>query len=162
MKKFTRLCGLLAVLLISGNVYASGSVHVGGAWTRATAPGQDAAMVDLSITSEQSARLVAISSPSCDSVEIHSMTHANGMMKMREVQFVELPAGKRITLGESGYHLMLIGLKSPFKVGDRVALTLSIKGADEVVTQREVKADVKSLTEVIPMPDEGMHHHMQH
>jgi len=162
MKKFTGLCGLLVVLLISGNAYASGTVHVEGAWSRATAPGQDTAMVDLSITSEQSARLVGISSPSCDSVEIHSMTHTNGMMKMREVKFVELPAGKRISLGESGYHLMLIGLKSPFKVGDSVALTLSIKGADKVITQLDVKAEVRSLTEAIPMPDAGMHHHMQH
>ena len=157
MNRILKSCVLLGALLLSGSIYAGG-LKVEGAWSRATAPGQDVAMVDLSITSDQQARLVGISTPVCKTVEIHSMSHENGMMKMREVQFVELPAGKRVNLGESGYHLMLIGLKSPLRAGDSIALTLDISGVDKVITKVEAKAQVRSLNEAAPA--EGHMHHM--
>ena len=159
MKKISKFSGLFAALLFSTGVYA-GDIQVEGAWSRATAPGQDSAMVDLRVTSKQAASLVSISSPAANSVELHSMTHENGMMKMREVKSVELPAGKNVNLGESGYHLMLIGLKAPLKAGDSVPLTLSIKVADKTV-KLDAKAEVKPLTEAkaAPQEDEHMHHH---
>jgi len=157
MKTIIKLCGLWGALLLSVSVYAA-DIKVEGAWARATAPGQEVAMVDLSITSGQPAQLVGVSSPACKTVEIHSMTHDNGMMQMREVQSVELPAGKRVNLGSGGYHLMLIGLKSPLKLGDSVALTLNIKGAGKAITKVEAVAEVKPLTEAAPQADEHMHH----
>jgi copper(I)-binding protein len=153
-----RVAGLIAAMLLSASVYA-GDIQVEGAWSRATAPGQDTAMVDLKITSQQAASLVGVSSPAAGSVELHSMTHDNGMMKMREVQAIALPAGKCVDMGESGYHLMLIGLKAQLKAGDSVPLTLSIKVADKAVVKVEARAEVKPLTETAPTSDEHMHHH---
>ncbi|MCX7193291.1 MAG: copper chaperone PCu(A)C [Proteobacteria bacterium] len=161
MNKIVKLCGLLGAMLLSVSVYA-GDIQVESAWARATAPGQDTAMVDLSITSVKEAKLVGFSSAACKTAEIHSMTHDNGMMKMREVKAINLPAGRRVVLGESGYHLMLIGLKSPLKAGESVPLTLNIKVGNEMV-KVEAKAEVRQLTEAKPM-DEHMHHmhHMDH
>ncbi|HZW24313.1 MAG TPA: copper chaperone PCu(A)C [Gallionella sp.] len=160
MNSLYRMGGLLAALLLSVNVYA-GDVSAEGAWSRATAPGQDAAMVDMSITSKQAATLVGVSSPACKTVELHSMTHEGGVMKMREVKEVALHAGQRVGLGESGYHLMLIGLKAPLKAGDSVPLTLSVRQADKRVVKVEVKAEVRPLTEA--KPAQGEHsHHMHH
>ena len=85
MNSLYRMGGLLAALLLSVNVYA-GDVSAEGAWSRATAPGQDSAMVDMSITSKQAATLVGFSSSVCKSAELHSMTHEGGVMKMREVK----------------------------------------------------------------------------
>ena len=51
MAKFYRFVGLLAALFLSTSVYA-GDIQVEGAWTRATLPGQDMAMVYMSITSK--------------------------------------------------------------------------------------------------------------
>lgn len=155
-----RLGGLLAALLLSANVYA-GDVLAEGAWSRATAPGQDAAMVDMSITSKQAATLVGFSSPACKAAELHSMTHEGGVMKMREVKEIALQAGQRVSLGESGYHLMLLGLKAPLKAGDALPLTLSVRLADKRIVKVEVKAEVKPLTEArAASQDAGhMHHH---
>ncbi len=162
MNKIIKLCGLLGVMLFSSSVYA-GDIQVEGAWSRATAPGQDAAMADLSITSGKEAKLVGFSSSACKTAELHSMTHENGMMKMREVQSVALPAGKRVNLGESGYHLMLIGLKAPLKAGESVPLLLNIKLANKEVVTVAVKAEVKPLTETKAAPQQGEHmHHMHH
>jgi copper(I)-binding protein len=57
-----RFGGLLAALLVSASVYA-GDIQVENAWARATAPGQDVAGVDMTITSKQAAILIGVSSP---------------------------------------------------------------------------------------------------
>jgi periplasmic copper chaperone A len=150
-----RFGGLLAALLLSASVYA-GDIQVENAWARATAPGQDAAGADLTITSKQSATLVGVSSTACKTVELHSMTHDSGMMKMREVDAIELPAGKPVNLRESGYHLMLTGLKAPLKAGETVPLTLNIKVANKRIVKVETKVEVRPLT--TPNPATGEEH----
>src|SRR5512145_3154873 len=119
---------LIAALLLSVSAYA-GDIRVEGAWSRATTPGQNTGMADVTITSKLAATLVGAVSAASTSVELHSMTHEGGMMKMREVKAIELPAGKSVNLGENGFHLMLIGLKSPLKAGETIPLTLSIQTA---------------------------------
>lgn len=158
MHKSFRFAGLLAALLLSASVYA-GDIQVEAAWTRATAPGQDAASLDLAITSKQPAILLGVSSAASRTVEMHSMTHGDGMMKMREVKMIELPAGKRVSLGESGYHLMLVGLKAPLKAGETISLTLAIKLANERVVKVEARAEVKPLTAAKDTMHESGHEH---
>lgn len=160
MTNLFRAGALLAALALNISAYAGG-IQVDGAWSRASAPGQDSAMVDFSISSKQAATLVGASSPACNSVELHSMTHEGGVMKMREVKSLELPAGKRINLGESGYHLMLIGLKAPLKAGETVPLTLKVRTADKRETKVEVSAEVKPLVEARAesAPAGHAHHH---
>jgi periplasmic copper chaperone A len=159
MSNLNRFGWLIVTLLISFASYA-GDIEISGAWTRASAPGQDQAGVDLSITSKQSATLVGVSSPSCKAVELHSMTNENGMMRMREVKTIELPAGKRVNLSASGYHLMLTGLSAPLKEGETVLLTLSIKVANQGVVKVETKSEVKSLTATKAESLEDEHQHM--
>jgi periplasmic copper chaperone A len=155
MTNLYRFGGLLAALVMSASVYA-GDIQVENAWARATAPGQDAAGVDLTITSKQAATLIGVSSPASKTVELHSMTmtHDSGMMKMREVEAIELPAGKTVNLRDSGYHLMLTGLKAPLKAGEAVPLTLDIKVAKRMV-KIETKAEVRPLTATNSATDQG-------
>jgi copper(I)-binding protein len=157
MNKMIKLCALLAAALLSNPVYAGG-IQVEGAWSRATAPGQDTAMVDMTIVSEKPAKLTGFATPVSQSAEMHSMTHDQGMMKMREVKSIELPAGRRVNLGEAGFHLMLIGLRAPLKAGENLPLTLNVQLADHSVVKIEVKAEVKPLTDVPMSHDEHMHH----
>jgi copper(I)-binding protein len=149
-----RFGALLAALLLSAGVFA-GDIKVEQAWARATAPGQDSAGVDLTIISKQDAALVGASSTACKAVELHSMmtAHGSGTMKMREVTAIELPAGKRVNLGEGGYHLMLTGLKSPLKEGESVPLTLDIKVSKRMV-KIETRAEVRPLATSKPAMEE--------
>jgi periplasmic copper chaperone A len=162
MRNLYRFGWLAASLLISFASYAR-DIEVSVGWIRATAPGQDQGGADLSIISKQSATLVGASSPVCKVVQLHTMTSEGGMMRMREVKAIELPAGKRVNLRESGYHLMLIGLKVPLKEGDTVPLTLSIKVGKQGVMKVETTAEVKSLTatEATSHDDEHMQMHMK-
>ena len=144
MNKFIVL--LLAMLYSAGALAAD--LQVENAWARATAPGQETAMVDLTITSAKDAQLVGFSSTVCKSAQMHSMAHEDGMMKMREVQTIKLPAGRSVSLKESGYHLMLIGLQAPLKAGDSVPLTLSVKVAGKV---EKVEAVARVQPMIAPM-----------
>ena len=151
MRNLNRFGWLVAALLVSfaSYGYAAGNtadIEASGGWTRATAPGQDQAGVDLTITSKQAATLVGASSPVAKPAALHSMTIEGGMMRMREVKAIELPAGKHVNLRESGYHLMLNGLKAPLKEGETVPLTLSIRVGKQGVVKVETTAEVKSLT----------------
>ena len=156
-----RLGGLLAGLLISASVYA-GDIQVENVWVRATAPGQDTAGVDLTITSKQAATLVGVSSPACKSVELHSMSMSRdgGMMKMREVETIALPAGKPVNLRAGGYHLMMTGLKAPLKLGDSVPLTLRFKVAHKSIVKIKAVVEVKAFNAAnAPQREEHAHDH---
>ena len=146
--------GLLAMSVV---VQAhAGEVTVSDAWTRATAPGQDSAMVQLVITCKQAAQLVGVSSKVAQTAELHSMVHEGGMMKMRQVEAVELPAGKALDLGEAGYHLMLMGLKNPIKEGAKIEVVLTVRLAGGKKEKVKVEAEVK------PLVESGHHQHMHH
>jgi copper(I)-binding protein len=160
MTNLLRFSGLLAALFISASVYA-GDIQVENAWARATAPGQDAASVDLTITSKHAATLVGVSSPVATTAQLHSMVTEGGMMRMREVAFIALPAGKTVNLGESGYHLMLNGLKAPLKEGETVPLTLSIRVGKQGAVKVETRAEVRSLTAAPPQKIEHQQMKMQ-
>jgi copper(I)-binding protein len=119
-------------------------------------------MMELTLTSKQAARLVGASTSVAKSVELHSMVHENGMMKMREVKEIELPAGKRVNLGEAGFHLMLIGLKAPLKAGEIVPVTLTIQAGKEKPVKIEAQAEVRPLNEQKAEPKEAEHSHHHH
>jgi periplasmic copper chaperone A len=70
------------------------------------------------------------------------MRQENGMMMMRAVDSLPLPAGHAVSLG-SGDHLMLLGLKHPLKPGDNVPLKLTIEFAGKRKQTIDVKAEVR-------------------
>lgn len=144
---------VIAALLFSAQAFAGG-VTVDGAWARATAPGQANGSVGMIITSQQDARLIAVSSSASANSEIHTMTMDNGVMKMRQTEDLPLPANQAVKLGPGGEHLMLMGLKKPLREGDTVPLTLTVQYADKRMEKIVVKALVKSLT--------GGHGHQHH
>lgn len=133
-------------------------ITVKDAWARATAPEQDSATVSMHITSRKDASLVAVSSPVADHVEIHTMTHDDGMMMMREIDSLDLKANQEVVLGGEGYHLMLIGLKQQLKEGAVVPLTLIFQAGTQHKETIHIKAPVRSLTDT---GEHGSHMHHQ-
>jgi copper(I)-binding protein len=164
---------IFAVLFGLSFVAQAADVEVVHAWTRATAPGQDSAMVQAVITSKQAAQLVGVSCDCAKTAELHSMVHEGGMMKMRQVEAIDLPAAKAVDLGAAGYHLMLMGLKQQIKEGNKIQLTLTLRYQDGKTKRVKFKAPAKALNASASKPmhnmpaagghDMGnMHNHMQH
>lgn len=68
--------------------------------------------------------LKGASTSSADVIELHKMELVDGLMKMRRVDSINIPAGGKVELKPGGYHLMVIGLKQPLKEGDMVSISL--------------------------------------
>jgi periplasmic copper chaperone A len=136
---------LLAVILASlawAAQSALADVTVSSAWVRPTAPGQSVAGAYLKITSTVPASLIAVSSTAAKSVEVHEMSMADNVMKMRQVAKLELPAGKTVELKPGGYHLMLIDVAKPLAKGASVPLKLTIEDKGGKRHTVDVKAAV--------------------
>jgi len=134
---------LIAACFVLSAAHAEGAVSVAQAWVRATVPGQKVAGVYLDIRSDQAAALTAVRSPLAGSAEIHSMSNDNGVMRMRRLARLDLPAGETVRLVPGGNHIMLLDIKRPLQAGERVPLVLTVerngkKGSVQV--QAEVRA----------------------
>lgn len=111
-----RVCG--SVLLTAASFSATAeSVLVNDPYVREPVPGRSmsAAFMTLINTSDELQRLVSVSAPWASSIEIHTHLHEDGVMKMRQIESLEVPAGESVTLEPGGLHLMLFGLKTPLK-----------------------------------------------
>ncbi|MEO8629550.1 MAG: copper chaperone PCu(A)C [Betaproteobacteria bacterium] len=138
-------CLLLPMLAATQAIAADATIQVTEAWVRATVPGQAVAGVYLKLRSDQAARLVGVDSPLAKKAEIHSMSNAGGVMRMRQLKAVDLPAGETKTFEPNGNHIMLFDITQQLKPGDKVPLTLTIEKKGKKV-KVSVQADVRSLT----------------
>ncbi len=125
--------------------HASAQTTVKEAWVRGTVAQQKATGAFMQLTSAQGGKLISASSPAAGVAEIHEMAMEGNVMKMRAVKGVDLPAGKAVELKPGGYHVMLMDLKQQAKVGDSIALTLTIEGKDGKRETLVVNAPVKAL-----------------
>ena len=148
------LFALLAAGLFSTGALAQ--VTVVDPWVRATVPNQKASGAFMQVRASQAARLVGISTPVAGRAELHKMAMENNTMRMRQVDAIDLPAGKAVNLASGGYHVMLFDLKRQLKEGERVPLTLVVQDATKKSSSVTVEAQVKPLTYVAPAAG---HHH---
>ena len=64
---------------------------------------------------------------------------ATGMMEMRPVDRVEIPAGETVALEPGGYHIMLLELAAPLEAGTTVEVTLTFEESGEQVVTADVR-----------------------
>jgi copper(I)-binding protein len=117
---------IAVVALLGGSAEAS-PLRVEDPWSRPTPPGAPSAVGYLTLTNTGTVpvTLVGASSPEARSVEIHTMSLAGGVMRMRSVTGgLVVGPGRTLRLAPGGYHLMLIAPKRAFQAGDAVPLTL--------------------------------------
>jgi copper(I)-binding protein len=119
---------LLAACVVS--TCALAQVTVTQPWVRATVPAQKAAGAFMQVQSAQAARLVGVSTPVAGRAELHTMEMQGQVMKMHQVDGIDLPAGQPVNLASGGYHIMFFDLKRQLKEGETVPLTLVVQGAD--------------------------------
>lgn len=116
----------VAVFVAAVSASAEDSVRIREARALATVPGQSVAAAYMTIESALPARIVSASSDSAASVQIHEMSMRDGIMRMRRVKGLDLPAGREVRLAPGGIHLMLAGLKKGLRAGETVDLSLTV------------------------------------
>lgn len=123
---------------------AGQAVKVKGAYIRAMPPGQKvtAMFMELDNPSPTDHALVAAKGNVSEAIELHEHTHENGVMRMRQVEKIAIPANGKAMLQPGGYHVMLIGLKENLKPGDQVAIQLEFEDG----STQDIKSEVKSIS----------------
>jgi len=132
--------------------YKLGALEIGHPWARATAPTAPAGGGFLTVhnTGSTPDRLVSVSSPAANLIQIHEMKMEGAVMRMRELDHgMEIPAGATVTLSPGGFHLMMMGLKGPLVQGTRVPVTLVFEKAGRI----DVELDVESMGATQPGHD---------
>ena len=141
-KTFKPAAWLLLGLFAASTAWAQ--VKVDDAWARATVQGQKATGAFMKLTAPQAIRLVAVSTPVAGVAEIHEMKMDGGVMKMRALPALDLPAKQAVELKPGSYHLMLMDLKAPLMKDSSVALTLTFKDAKGVESQQQITVPVNA------------------
>ncbi|MEC4728582.1 copper chaperone PCu(A)C [Shewanella sp. D64] len=71
-----------------------------------------------------SVNLIGVEVAFANEAQLHTVLEEDGMVKMRQVPNFEIPEHGRLTLSESGEHVMLLGLNQPLVSGESVDLML--------------------------------------
>jgi copper(I)-binding protein len=126
----TKLIAFAAALLIAGAAAAqTGAVEVTDAWARATPGKAENGAAYLTLESATPDRLTGASTPVAKKAEFHTMTMEGGVMKMRPLAGIDLPAGQPVTLKPGAMHVMLLGLTESLHPGQSFPLTLYFEKA---------------------------------
>jgi len=139
----SKLLLLTAVGVLSMQAAWAANVSVSDAWARATMPGQKVSGAYMKIQSDADARLISASSKAVPRVEVHEMKMDGDVMRMREVQSIELPKGKTVSLEPGGYHIMLMNLPKPITAGEIIPLSLVVESGGKRQTV-EVKVEARA------------------
>lgn len=145
---------LIAALVWAAAGSALAQVNVSSAWARSTVPGQGGTGAFMTIVSKDGGRLVGAASAVAGVVELHEMAMENNVMKMRAIPALDLPAGREVQLKPGGYHVMLLDLKRPLKVGEKVQIELRLETRDGKQVTQPVEVEVRSTA-----PGKDMHKH---
>lgn len=95
-------------------------------YARAVPPGQmnSAAFMVVTNNTDQPRAIVAASSSVSEVVELHTHTNVDGVMQMRQIPQIDLPAQQTTELKPGGLHIMLIGLQQDMTEGSSIEVTL--------------------------------------
>jgi copper(I)-binding protein len=123
---------LFAVLMLGiAGAASAEDLAIDRAWVRLAPPGAQAMAGFMAVTG--GSRDVAIESASSADfarVEIHEMEMVDGVMKMRAIESLEVPAGARVTLAPGGEHLMLFEPRRELAAGDTVRIVFELSRGD--------------------------------
>jgi copper(I)-binding protein len=136
---------LAVAMAVGASALAHAEVTASNAWVRGMVPAQTSTGAFMTLTSTVDAKLLSVSTPVARMVEIHETKMMNGANHMHEVESVELPAGKPVSLSPGGHHVMLMGMVKAVKPGDMVPLVLAIEEKGGKRVSVEVKAEVRPL-----------------
>jgi periplasmic copper chaperone A len=152
---------LLLGLLLSSSVLACTELDVKNAWIRLPPPNAKmlAGYVELSNNGEQSILVQGLHSDAFNKVEMHTTEVVEGVAKMRQLDMLEVKAGKTEALAPGGRHLMLVGAKQSFKEGDVIPVSLSLCEEKQQTVKFMVAKSAPVGSEQQSETDDHRHHH---
>jgi len=130
------------------------NVFIENAWVRAMPASQASTAAYLTLINQggHPLQIVGATTEPRSQVEMHSSRIVDGMMRMEQLQVVDVPPGKSVEFDPGGMHLMVMGLEKMPAPGERFKLCLEFESMAPVCTEAEVR-------KVAPSADDARHNH---
>jgi periplasmic copper chaperone A len=124
-------------------------------WSRAMPPTAPTGAVYFTLQNpgDEPDRLIGVNTPRAKKAELHTHVHEGEMMRMRQIDSIEVPAGGRVELKPGSSHVMLFQLSEPLVAGERFPLTLKFEHAGEVTVDVSIRDQAPE-----PSGQQHMHH----
>jgi len=109
------------------------SIVIESSWARALPPVVPNGAAYLSIVNHgKNDTLLDVSSSIATNSMVHESYIADGQVSMRHINEIDIATGQHVEFKPGGYHIMLMGLKTPLSVGTHFKITLMFENAGEI------------------------------
>jgi len=139
---------LIIVLILPGLIAcqtapAGPQIEISEVWGRPSpiAEGNTAIYLLIRNNGSEDDRLFGASSDIAEAGELHGMTMENDVMKMFQVEYLDVPAGGSLELGPGGIHIMLIGLREMLEAGQTLRVVLEFENAGKIPVEAEIREE---------------------
>ena len=95
-------------------------------------------------------KLISVSGDLAKNIEIHNHIKTNGVMKMRKIPFLLVPANSQVELKPMHEHIMFIGLNKKLEIGKSHEFVMNFEGGKTL----KITAEVKKMDDA----NKGHHH----
>lgn len=129
--------------LMAVSLAAQAQVEVESAWARPTVAGQMGTGAFMRLTSKDGVRIIGASSAVAGVVEIHEMAMSGSVMQMRPLKGLDLAPGSTVELKPGGQHMMLMDLKRPLTVGEKIKVELRLETRDRKLVTQPVEIEIR-------------------
>jgi periplasmic copper chaperone A len=132
---------LLLALAGCGGARPEPRVIVDEAWVQLPAvPGRPGAAYFTLQSNHDQTRLVSISSPRVQRIELHDSRMEGDVMRMGPLEDRNFPPSGTLEFAPGGKHAMLFGLDPTVRAGERIPLTFTFEPLPPVTVEAEVRA----------------------
>jgi hypothetical protein len=132
-----------AAVMTGGSEMAEGEMAEGemaeGEMADMGSGSNSAAYMVLMNESDTADTLIRASTDIAETVELHTVIMEDGVMMMRPVTQIDVPASGETELRPGGLHVMLLGITQDLEEGDTVDLTLTFENAGDVSISAPVR-----------------------
>lgn len=135
---------LLSILALSTSVLHA-EVTVENHWARASQGPNSAMFGAFTNPSDQDDLLIAVETKDpnfCDHTELHAHVEENGIMKMRPVENIAIPANGTAELKPGGLHVMFMKIAHPMNEDEIIPVTLKFQSGQTLDLEVPVKPAV--------------------
>lgn len=146
------IVAVVAAFLLSQAPAAS--VTATSAWIRLPPPASTTAAGFLLLSNPSTAdrKLLSASDDIAKTTELHTHLMEGGVMKMRQVPFVDVKAGASVVFGPGGLHIMFIDLVKPLAEKQVVKLRLKFDDGSVLDVDAVVARDAPAAPASAPHP----------
>ncbi len=121
--------------------YKLGEIRIDHPWARATAPGAKTGAAYAAFMNDGATdKLVSASADVSKAVQLHTHLMDGNVMRMRQVESIELNSGTTTRLEPGGLHIMLIDLDAPLVEGETFPMTLTFERAGKITVDFTVES----------------------